>query len=299
MTIEEMKCRKQECGYSIRQLAELSGVPETTIQKVFSGKTASPRRETIVKLERVLERTAETEKPSADSYRTGMIYHAAGGSDMFRMSVREPGAVYAANYGAAAEDEKIRYRIPGKKQGEYTLEDYLKLPDELRVELIDGVFFEMEAPTTVHQAIGGYIHKILLDHVLAHGGQCMPFVSPVDVQLDEDDRTVVQPDVLIVCDRKKFRKGKVFGAPDFIAEVLSQSTRKKDMRLKLAKYAAAGVREYWMIDPEKKALVVYDLEHDAFPALYGFEDTVPVMIWNGECCVDLKEMYGLISFLYN
>ena len=72
----------------------------------------------------------------------------------------------------------------------------------------------------------------------------MPFVSPVDVQLDEDDRTVVQPDVLIVCDRSKFQNGRVFGAPDFVVEVLSPSTSKKDSRLKLYKYGEAGVREY-------------------------------------------------------
>lgn len=103
----------------------------------------------------------------------------------------------------------------------------------------------MAAPTTVHQAIGGFIYKLLLDHVLSHGGPCMPFMSPIDVQLDEDDRTVVQPDVLIV------------------------------------------------------KVVVYDLENCDIPAIYNFEDTVPVGIWGGECSIDFKTIYSHISFLYD
>ena len=126
----------------------------------------------------------------------------------------------------------------------------------------------------------------------------MPLMSPVDVQLDEDDKTVVQPDVLIVCDRKRFQNGRVFGAPDFLAEVLSPSTRRKDMTLKHYKYARAGVREYWIIDPEKKKVVVYDLEHCEIPVVYGFQDKVPVRIWNNECEIDFSLIMKHTAFLY-
>lgn len=173
------------------------------------------------------------------------------------------------------------------------------LPDDLRVELIDGTFYEMLAPTTIHQAVGGFIHKILLDHVLTHGGPCMPFAAPVDVQLDEDDKTMVQPDVLIVCDRKRFQHGRVFGAPDFLVELLSPSTRKKDMQYKLHKYGHAGVREYWIVDPKKKNVIVYDLEHEDFPVIYGEKDTVPVRIWDGKCQVDFSQLFSFIGFLYD
>ncbi len=185
------------------------------------------------------------------------------------------------------------------KEGGYTLKDYLALPEDQRVELIDGVYYDMAAPTTVHQAIAGFLHKLFLDHVLAHGGPCMPFVSPVDVQLDEDDRTVVQPDVLIVCDRSKYRDGRVFGAPDFLVEILSPSTRKKDLQLKLYKYGNAGVREYWIVDPDRKVIIVYELEKIEIPAIYSFQDTVPVGIWNGECRIDFGKIYEKISFLYD
>ncbi len=273
MTLEEMKRRKQELGFTNERLAGLSGVPLGTVQKIMSGATLSPREETLKKLWRALNAPDDPARVDA------LI--ASGGRPGEGGLLAEPGRKYAA-----------------KQPGEYTLEDYLALPDEQRVELIDGVFYDMAAPTTVHQAIGGFIHKQLLDYVMEHGGECMPFMSPVDVQLDCDDRTVVQPDVLIVCDRSKFRNGRVFGAPDFLAEVLSPSTRKKDMQLKLFKYANAGVREYWMIDPDRKTVVVYDLEHEELPQIYRFSSRIPVLVWNGECEVDFPLMMKTMGFLY-
>lgn len=90
------------------------------------------------------------------------------------------------------------------------------------------------------------------------------FSAPVDVQLDCDEKTMVQPDVLVVCDREKIVPTHVYGAPDLIMEILSPATRKIDMNIKHSKYAAAGVREYWLIDPDKKKIVVYDLEMKNF-----------------------------------
>ena len=70
------------------------------------------------------------------------------------------------------------------------------------------------------------------------------------------------------------------------------------MQLKLYKYANAGVREYWMIDPDKKTIVVYDLEHEELPVIYGFEDSIPVKVWEGACVIDFKEISDYVSFLY-
>ena len=263
MTIADMKEKKREFGYSNKELAARTGVPEGTLQKIFSGETKSPRRETLLKLEKVLGRSQQ----------------ASGTAGM----VRETPSMYTAK---------------PEKNGGYTLEDYLALPEEQRVELIDGIFYDMAAPTALHQIIGGFLYKKLLDHALTHKGPCIPLMSPVDVQLDEDDKTVVQPDVMIVCDRSRFQNGRIFGAPDFLVEVLSPSTRKKDMQLKLYKYANAGVREYWMIDPDKKTIVVYDLEHEELPVIYGFEDSIPVKVWEGACVIDFKEISDYVSFLY-
>ena len=259
MTIQEMKQRKKELGYSNSQIAELSGVPLGTVQKVFSGATSSPRYETLRALEQVLKNTP--------SLHANLI-----------------------------QESKVPYLT--KKQGEYTLDDYYQIPDEYRVELIDGVIYDMSSPTSAHQLIAGLIYAKLLTYVSGKNGDCLPVISPIDVQLDCDTRTMVQPDVIIVCDRDKVINRCVYGAPDFVLEILSPSTRKKDMVTKLNKYMNAGVREYWLIDPDKKIVLVYDFEHDNYPVIYGFDSKVPVAIWDNDCTIDFKEVYEYIRFLY-
>ncbi|MBU3877778.1 Uma2 family endonuclease [Faecalicatena sp. AGMB00832] len=256
MTIQEMKERKRELGYTYAQIADLSGVPLGTVQKIFNGSTASPRYDTLRALEQILREPSET-------------------------LIREASTPYLA-----------------KEQGKYTLEDYYKIPDDTRMELIDGVLYDMTAPTSSHQLITGFIYAQLFNHVTDNKGPCLPMISPVDVQLDCDDKTMVEPDILVVCDRSKVIDRCVYGTPDFIIEVLSKSTKKKDAVIKLNKYMNAGVREYWMIDPMKEKVIVYDFEHDDYPVLYGFDANVPVQIWDGKCVIDFQELYEHIRFLY-
>ena len=275
MTIEEMRQRKRELGYTNQMIAERSGIPLSTVQKVFAGATSSPRRETIEALGRALEKDKSA------------VYEDPVTSDRMVNETSEAYNVNAEDGNSSEAENRL-----------YTLEDYLRLPDDQRVELIDGVFYDMAAPTTIHQGVAGFLHKKFLDFVMENKGPCFPFISPVDVQLDCDDKTVVQPDILVVCDRTKYKNGRVFGAPDLVIEVLSPSTRRKDMQLKMYKYAGAGVREYWMVDPEKKLVVQYDLEHLEIPAIYNFQSVIPVLIWDGACTIDLREMDETIGFLW-
>ena len=186
----------------------------------------------------------------------------------------------------------------GKKQGEYTLEDYYALPEEQRVELIDGVFYDMASPLSIHQLLVGEIYGKLKEYIKKKEGKCIPFVSPTDVQLDCDDKTMVQPDVFVVCDRDKITRKGIYGAPDFIVEVLSNATKKKDMYIKLMKYLNAGVKEYWMVDPEKKIVLVHDFQKDNDVKLYGFDTRIQVGIFDGDCQIDFGEIDEYVSFLY-
>ncbi len=184
------------------------------------------------------------------------------------------------------EDDLIKETLTTyaeKEPGEFTVEDYRELPDEPRVELIDGVFYVMESPSFRHQATIGPIYKQLVDFIESQNGSCIPLMSPMDVQLDCDEGTMVQPDVLVLCDRSKIREWGIYGAPDLVMEILSASTAKKDIGLKLTKYRQAGVREYWIIDPEKEQICVYDFSEDSLPALYGWQDAIPVRIFGGKC----------------
>ena len=291
MTLEDMKDRKRELGYTNEDIARLSGLPLGTVIKVFGGATRSPRRATIEALERILKpRTSGDIATDPKAYRdTPMMLQDARPA----YGQRDPSPVLpgllsepAAAYGAAEKHEK--------KQGEYTLEDYLALPDERRVELIDGVFYDMSSPTTYHQLIAAKLHAMILSWIEQNKGSCMPFMSPVDVQLDCDNKTIVQPDVLVLCDKSKITRPRIVGAPDFVAEVLSKSTRKKDLFIKLSKYKNAGVREFWIIDPDKKTVMVWDFEHDDQVALYGFRDRIPVSIYDKNLVIDFSVIDNLL-----
>lgn len=121
--------------------------------------------------------------------------------------------------------------------------------------------------------------------------------APVDVWLDEDEYTMIQPDIIILCKKEKLRRRCIMGAPDFIIEILSPSTGKKDAFLKLTKYRYAGVREYWMVDPEKKRIVTYFFEEDEFPVIYGMDRLVPVRIYNEELKLDFRGIQSALTEL--
>ena len=149
----------------------------------------------------------------------------------------------------------------------YTYGDYLTWPDDVRYELIDGVAYLMApAPTLEHQDIAGEIYRQLANAL--EGKPCRPYVAPVDVRLpkgneaDEAVDTVVQPDVIVVCDQGKLDRRGVRGAPDFVVEVLSPSTAFHDHKRKREVYERAGVKEYWLVDPVERTIHIYRLDEN-------------------------------------
>lgn len=194
------------------------------------------------------------------------------------------------------QEDKTPYNM--KQQGEYTLEDYYRISEEIRVELIDGVIYDMSsAPALIHQAIVSDILYALKTYIDKKQGKCRVFTSPVDVQLDCDDKTMLQPDVIVVCDRDKFKKQCIYGAPDLVVEVLSPHTKKKDMTIKLEKYRKAGIKEYWMIDPMQHKILIHCFEKSEMPIVCGFDSKISVGLFGGECMVDFEKIYKDIAFL--
>ena len=275
MTIEEMKNRKKELGWSNEELAAKSGVPLGTVQKVFGGATASPRRKTVEALEAVLKPKQRIVYPEL---------YPAEYPDGSSFAERRPA------YGSGTP--------PHRFQGEYTIEDYYALPDDNRYELIDGVLYDMAAPSYVHQILLAFLVRKLGGFVEANKGKCIVVPAPLDVQLDMDDRTMVQPDVVVMCSRDRVRMKGAYGAPDLVIEILSPSTAAKDTLIKLPKYRNAGVRECWIVDPVKKQVWAYFFENGFTPVRYSFAEKVPVMIWDGKCEVDFAEIYEDMKFLY-
>ena len=186
-----------------------------------------------------------------------------------------------------------------KRQGEYTLGDYYALPDDQRVEIIDGVIYDMAAPTSAHQRILAILTAMFEAFVSGNEGNCQVFMAPCDVQLDRDERTMVQPDLMVICNRDQILMRGIFGAPDLVIEILSPSTREKDITIKTAKYCSAGVREYWIIDPDRQIVLVYLFASSRFPVYYTFGDTIPVFIWDGELKVDFSRIREKIAYLFD
>lgn len=189
----------------------------------------------------------------------------------------------------------------GKKQGEYTLEDYLALPYEERWELIDGFLIKMDSPTTEHQIILGNLHIAFRRCIDEHYASCKVLFAPTDVQLDMDNRTIVEPDLIVLCDLEKLRKKRIFGAPDLLVEILSPSTYSKDMLWKNSKYQKAGVREYWMVDPGKRKVLVNLFEKregEYRSRVYSFDEEIPIGISRGECRIDFAPILRELEELY-
>ena len=279
MTIDEMIARKKEYGYTCEYISEKSGVPVSTVRKIFSKNTPAPRMGTLEALRRFFE--ASINYRSNNSYLTE--------NDHGISLVNEPAADYYAANGTSA--------IKIEEYSNKTIDDYLALPEGVRVELIDGVFYDMAAPTSIHQRIGGLIAFDFNAYIDKNNGECVPFTAPTDVQLDCDDKTMVQPDVLVVCDRNKITKPRIVGAPDLVVEVLSDSNWYHDTHRKLWKYKKAGVREYWIVMPNSLKILVYYFEKSDFPTEYSFDDVIPVGIWDEKCKVDFKKIYDKISFM--
>ena len=166
-----------------------------------------------------------------------------------------------------------------KSEQHYTYADYRQWPDDERWELIDGVAYSMSGPTTIHQTISSELHGALWEFL--KGKPCRVFASPFDIffprlnEQDEDDvDTVVQPDLLVVCDKAKIRDNGIWGAPDLVVEILSPSTSRKDLHEKYDLYQRSGVKEYWVIDPPGRWFQQYVIGADG---LYA-----PEVTWVGK-----------------
>lgn len=159
--------------------------------------------------------------------------------------------------------------LPLAKTQQYTYGDYLTWPDDMRYELIDGKAYAMSpAPTLDHQEIAGEVFYQLKQQLEAK--PCRVFIAPIDVRLPSEDeanesiKTVLQPDVIMVCDPDKLDRRGVKGAPDWVLEVLSPSTALHDQFIKRNVYERAGVKEYWLIHPIDRTLTFYILNQGGY-----------------------------------
>lgn len=161
----------------------------------------------------------------------------------------------------------------------HTLEDIYSLPDGQRAELIDGVIYDMTPPNRIHQKLVSQFTKAIGQYIDKSNGLCEVYPAPFAVFLNADDKTYVEPDISVICDKNKLDDRGCNGAPDWIIEIVSPSSQRMDYFVKLFKYRTAGVREYWIVNPSKQTVQVYSFEGDENSMQFSFDEEISVGIY--------------------
>lgn len=244
------------------EIAELSGIPFSTVNKIFSGATPNPRYGTLLAIEQVL--TAKQKLPfvyDEDRQEPCLLREAA------------PAYCYTAR--------------------SYNHKDIDSLSEGTHAELIDGKLYLLAAPSRIHQFLVGELLFAIKSHIRGNKGICHVYPSPFAVRLFADDSTLVEPDLVVICNKDKLTEKGCNGAPDIAIEVVSPGNANHDYVTKLAKYQRAGVREYWIINPESKKTLVMNFENPANTGEYDFEETITSGVLKGlEICIkDMLENF--------
>lgn len=161
----------------------------------------------------------------------------------------------------------------------FTIEDIYNLPEGERAELIDGQIYMMAPPSRRHQEIIGSLYRKIADYIDMKREACKVYLAPFAVFLNNNNVNYVEPDISIICDKNKLDDKGCNGAPDWIIEIVSPSSKRMDYYIKLFKYRTAGVREYWIVDPIREMILVYDFENDDYEQ-YSFSEIVKVRIYD-------------------
>ena len=255
MDISKLRQLKKEAGMTNAEIAELSGIPFSTVNKIFSGATPNPRYGTLLAIEQVL--TAKQKLPfvyDEDRQEPCLVREAA------------PSYCYTAR--------------------SYNLQDIDALSEGTHAELIDGKLFLLATPTRIHQFLVGELLFAIKSHIRNNQGACHVYTSPFAVRLFADDSTYVEPDVAVICNKDKLTEKGLNGAPDIAIEVVSPGNANHDYVTKLDKYQRAGVREYWIINPEIEKTLVMNFENPANTGEYDFEETLTSGVLEGlEICI--------------
>ena len=187
--------------------------------------------------------------------------------------------------------------LPAEKT-RYTFADVLSWDEDERIEIIDGEAFMMATPSRIHQEISGELFRQLANFL--EGKQCRVYPAPFGVRLfardgdgPEDVDTLVEPDISVVCDRSKLDQHGCKGAPEMVIEILSPSTLRHDRLVKLNLYDQAGVLEYWIVDPQNRAVQAFRRDGGAALRIceeYGHTQVAKVSVLDG-CFLELSKVF--------
>jgi Uma2 family endonuclease len=182
------------------------------------------------------------------------------------------------NYQTAHAIEEGEFIMPLPSEQLHTIEDIYALPEGTRAELIDGQLYMMAPPNRRHQEIVFSLSRKIADYIDLKDGSCKTYIAPFAVFLNQDNLNYVEPDISVICDPNKLTDRGCAGAPDWVIEIVSPSSRRMDYSTKVFKYRSAGVQEYWIVDPDKKRITIWDFENDNTEE-FSFSDSVKAGIY--------------------
>ena len=162
----------------------------------------------------------------------------------------------------------------------YTIDDIYALPDGERAELIDGQIYYMAPPSRTHQMLVSKLNQLIANYIDSNNGECEVFPAPFAVFPNKDSTSYVEPDLSVICDPGLLDEKGCHGAPDWVIEIVSPSSKSMDYFRKLFLYRTCGVREYWIVDPAKQLVTAYQLDNETVEH-YSFGEDIPVALWEG------------------
>ncbi|MBE5828524.1 MAG: helix-turn-helix domain-containing protein [Butyrivibrio sp.] len=276
MDAKELKLRKKALGLTTAQIALMCELPVGTVSKIFTGETRNPSYLTIDKIDRVLahEEMLARVRAYVDAILAYIKDHPDEDVDQIQ---------FEKNY-------RREHGLDNAHMGKVTAQMLDEIGEDRRIELIDGHLIINEYPNMRHQMLVQNLGRKIDDYIRSNDGKCRMFSVGVNVFIDEDDYTLVGPDIVVLCDDSRMNEMGIVGPPDWVIEVTSPSTRGRDYGKKMHKYMDGGVREYWIIDLEKEKVTTYIEGEPMMAYVYSFEDEIPVYIYCGELKIRVNEV---------
>lgn len=299
MELSDLKRRKNNLKLTVGQLSLLARLPVGTVSKIMTGETQNPTFLTVDILDKTLAR--EESLARINAFRDAMMKYLKEHPDEefiyedFEKKYREEHRLNRKAIPYATPDNDP-YWISGnlaleepvekeKEDGYTTYDEFRKLDGESHYELINGQLIINEAASPIHQRLAHKLGYAIESYITANNGPCELYPE-TGVHFSEDEDTYLIPDLSVVCDPDKVTDEYII-APDWVIEVTSPSTRKRDYGEKQSIYMKAGVREYWIIDLEKSKVITWICEDEI--NMYGFGDEIPVRIYDGNLKIRIDD----------
>lgn len=263
-----MSYYRELCGMTQKEVERKTGITQSDVSKYERGE-GNPSLDTINRIAEAFGRKVKIDfciVPDGDS-------------------------VDASEF--SGSEEIISY-IPGwKKQGQFTVKDIENIPEEHKVELINGVIRMMSQPSIRHQMAASFFNVEIGMFIKKNKGKCSVIQAPALIFDNKDiSNTYLVPDVAMVCDKNNIGKNGIINFADLIIEIVSPGVKNRshDYKTKMSIYVKAGVKEYWIVDIEKQRVTIIAEKDEYMPTIYGFDSKIPVRIYDGKLVIDMKDL---------